>query len=94
LGKEVSRFDKIFLVALLSLASLTAVMNIAYGEVKKPLAFWIVILGFILFASAKMSLLLQKKWISFGPSLMTERMSTIYRVGYWLMAIGILLTFT
>jgi hypothetical protein len=90
----VSRFDKIFSLALLSLASLTALMNIWRGEVKKPLAFGIVILGFILFAVAKMTILLQKRWISFGPGLMTERMATLYRIGYWLMAIGILLTFS
>lgn len=31
--------------------------------------------------------------MSFGTSLMTSRMANLYRLGYWLMAVGALITF-
>ena len=81
----------ILLVVLLSFAA--AGNNIVQGRVSNPAAFWITIGGFSLFLIAKVSVIRHKQWVSLGSSLMTENMANLYRLGYWLMAIGVLLTF-
>ena len=68
-------------------------VNIAQGEVPHPAAFFVVIVGIVLFLVAKISVISRKKRVSFGPSHMTENMANAYRVGYWLMVVGILFTF-
>ena len=88
-----SNFLKI--VSWLTLAALTigALLNIYYGNVTQPKAFWVVLAGFIFFAIGKLSIILKKQRISFGTKLMTENMANLYRVGYWLMVVGLLATF-
>jgi hypothetical protein len=51
------------------------------------------IVGLLLFLTAKISVIRKRK-ISFGTGLMSEGMANLYRVGYWLMIVGILVTFT
>jgi hypothetical protein len=80
-----------YLLFLLWVAS--AVINIKRGHVNHPGAFGIAIVGLLLFLTAKISVIRRKK-ISFGTSLMSEGMANLYRVGYWLMLVGILVTFT
>ncbi len=71
-----------------------AIANIATGTVPHPFAFAIVLIGFGFFLVAKASVAGREKWIGFGPRLMSPGMANLYRVGYWLMAVGILATYT
>jgi len=52
------------------------------------------LVGFVLFAVAKTSVVAQQRWITFGTRTMSENMANVYRIGYWLMAVGILATFS
>jgi hypothetical protein len=70
-----------------------AIVNIARGEARHPWAFAIVFLGLALFVVSKLSVILHRRQISFGTQLMTTRMANCYRLGYWLMAVGVLVTF-
>jgi hypothetical protein len=90
---ELSLFGKSAIVFLVAWIAIGATVNIARGEVRHPAAFFVVLLGFVLFAVAKCSVIYWKKRVSFGTSHMTENMANAYRVGYWLMAVGILFTF-
>jgi len=80
-------------VLLLVLLGLAAATNIFRGDVPHPNAFAVVLFGFGLFLVAKLSVVGWKKWISVGPGLMSSGMADLYRVGYWFMMVGILLTF-
>ena len=71
-----------------------AIDNIIRGDVRHPSAFVVVLLGFVLFSLAKLSVILHRQRISFGTRLMTARMANAYRLGYWLMVCGTLATFT
>jgi hypothetical protein len=90
---ELSLFGKSSTVLLIVLAAFAAIVNILRGEVQHPAAFFVVLIGFVLFIAAKLSVVSRGKWISFGTSQMTENMANAYRVGYWLMVVGILFTF-
>ena len=91
---ELSLFGTSAIGVLLVLwVALGAAVNIAHGEVRHPRAFAIVLLGFALFSAAKVAVIRRGTWISFGSSPMTENMANAYRIGYWLMALGIFLTF-
>jgi hypothetical protein len=79
----------LLIIALLIAAS----YNISQGNVIRPTAFFIMLLGFILFAIGKLSVIIRKKKISFGTGLMSENMANLYRLGYWLMIAGLLATF-
>jgi hypothetical protein len=70
-----------------------AIFNIARGEARHPWAFAIVLLGFVLFVVSKLSVILHRQRISFGTRLMSTRVANSYRLGYWLMAGGLLVTF-
>jgi len=90
---ELSPFGKA-LAAIGGLAlGVVALVNISIGEVSHPFAFSIVAIGFLLFLMAKLSVVMRRRWISFGPSLMTPGMADAYRVGYWLMVAGIVASF-
>ena len=78
---------------LIATLGIGAILNIYYGNVTRPKAFFIVLGGFILFAIGKLSIILKKKKISFGTKLMSENMANLYRLGYWLMIVGLLATF-
>ncbi len=90
---ELSLFGKVAIVLLVVWMTVGAALNIARGEVRHPVAFFVVLVGFILFLVAKLSVISRKKRISFGTSKMTENTANAYRVGYWLMIVGILFTF-
>jgi hypothetical protein len=90
---ELSLFGKVGLVALIALGFVAAVANIAKRVVVNPRAFWIALAGLVFFLIGKASVIAQGKWISFGPGLMSENVANLYRLGYWLMAVGILVTF-
>ena len=90
---QIGIVGKVATCILVVFAGATAVWNMANGEVHRPAAFVLVLLGFSLFAVAKLSVILKKKRISLGPGLMTTPMANFYRFGYWLMAVGVLTTF-
>ena len=89
-----SRLLKISSWLLIAALGIGAILNIYYGNVAHPQAFLVVLIGFILFAIGKLSVILNKQKISFGPKLMTENMANLYRTGYWLMIFGLFVTFT
>ncbi len=91
---ELSKPVKIaFMLIVILPAIAIAIHHIYTGEVKNPYAFSIVIIGFILFLISKITLISQKVWVSFGTKKLSENMANLYRIGYWLMVVGIILTF-
>ena len=90
---ELSPFGKLVVGIGIIAAAGAVVLNIFRGEPQNPFAFAIVGVGFILFSTAKLSVVRRKRWISFGTKLMSPAMVNAYRVGYWLMVVGILVTF-
>jgi hypothetical protein len=85
--------SKILVWLLIPLAGFSAAYNILSGNVLRPAAFYLVIGGFLLFTIGKLSVIVQKKRVSFGTKLMSQNMANLYRVGYWLMFVGIIFTF-
>ena len=75
------------------LVAVGAVIRLGLSEVRHPESLWIVALGLILFLIAKLSVIFRGEWISFGSRPMTEGMGNTYRLGYWLMIVGILIMF-
>jgi hypothetical protein len=69
------------------------VHNIIIGEVANPYAFTICIVGFLLFLISKISLFRKGGLFSFGTKRLSENMGNLYRLGYWLMAVGLIFTF-
>ncbi len=90
---EFSSVGKFLTTFVVILTFVLAAINIIHGEVRSPLAFAIVLVGCGFFVVAKLSVILKRQWVSFGSGPMTETMANCYRIGYWLMALGILLTF-
>jgi hypothetical protein len=70
-----------------------AIVNISHGEAPQLAAVSVILLGFAVFVVAKASVLRRGRWISFGSRAMSPAMGNMYRVGYWLMVVGILATF-
>ena len=90
---ELTPVGKAGVVVLVTLACVAAISNIANGTVMNPRAFRIVLAGLVCFVIGKVSVIAQGRWVSFGTGLMSENMANIYRLGYWLMVVGILVTF-
>ncbi|HED35324.1 MAG TPA: hypothetical protein ENJ08_14100 [Gammaproteobacteria bacterium] len=72
----------------------SATINIFQQTVVSPDFFPVVLSGFILFLTAKIQVLVKGPLFSFGSRAMTTRTANIYRSGYWLMGLGICLTFS
>lgn len=89
-----SPFGKGFLFLLVFLFGVEAVGNMASGLVPHPLFFPLAVFGFVLFFVAKLSVILWQRPISFGTGLMRVSMANLYRMGYWLMAVGVLAIFS
>jgi hypothetical protein len=70
-----------------------ALFNIWRGEVAHPERFGIALGGLVLFLVAKLSVVKQGRWISFGTKPMRPGMANMYRAGYWLMFVGAVVTF-
>ncbi|MDX2166830.1 MAG: hypothetical protein SF182_07190 [Deltaproteobacteria bacterium] len=70
-----------------------AAIHIGQGNATHPLWFGASLAGFALFLVAKISVVAHQRWISFGSALMSPAMRDLYRVGYWLMIVGIVGTF-
>ena len=93
-GNELSPIGKKATIIIITLFFISAIINILRQEVPHPFAFIISMIGFVLFFIAKVSVIRNVKLISFGTKYMTENLSNAYRLGYWLMIVGILFTFT
>jgi hypothetical protein len=87
---ELSIVGKVLVSLVVVAVSVGAAIRLGRGDVRHPELLWIVALGFILFLVAKLSVVLRGKWISFGSGPMTEAMGNMYRIGYWLLIVGIL----
>ena len=70
-----------------------ALVNVWHGEIRRTVLFVVVLVGFSLFLAAKISLLMQRRWINFGTKFMSPAMANSYRLGYWLMLMGFVATF-
>lgn len=79
-------------VGVVALAAVT-IVNIARGDPQHPYALGIALVGFVFFFVAKLSVVSHKRWISFGPALMSPGMADAYRFGDWLMIVGVMATF-
>ena len=90
---EFTLLSKILVVIMFAFVAGLAVFNIWNGHVRNPWAFVLTLLGMVLFVIAKLSVIRRKAWISFGTSAMTEDSANLYRLGYWLMIVGTVLTF-
>ncbi len=91
---ELSRFAKVALVLLLVFPVIfVTIQNIIRGEVHHPYAFIICLVGFAIYLISKISLFSKGKWIGIGTKKLTENMGNLYRLGYWLMAVGLIFTF-
>src|SRR5688572_29589733 len=90
---ELSIVGKALVTGIVILLFAGAAIRLGRGEVHHPGSLWIVTLGLILFLIAKLSVLFRGKWISFGSRPMTDPMGNTYRLGYWLMIVGILFMF-
>jgi len=73
--------------------AVTAFFNIAKGQATNPYALFVVFVGLACFSIAKISVISKGHKVSFGTKLMSEGMANLYRLGYWLMAVGVMLTF-
>jgi hypothetical protein len=90
---EFTLLSKILVVLLFVFAAGLAMFNIWRGEVRHPIAFVVTLLGLLLFVMAKLSVIRGKALITFGSWAMTPDSANLYRLGYWLMIVGTLLTF-
>jgi hypothetical protein len=91
---ELSRFTKTALGFLVIIPIIfITIQNIIKGQVQHPYAFIICLVGFALFLISKISTISNGKWISFGTKKLTENTANLYRIGYWLMAVGLIFTF-
>jgi bacteriorhodopsin len=90
---EFSFFGKTAIYVLLILVTLSCVSNVIKGVVPNPYSFLLVAIGLAIFLVAKISLLSKGVRFSFGTKKMSNQMANLYRVGYWLMVVGIIFTF-
>ncbi len=91
--EQPTRLGKAAAVSLIALSVVAAVCNIATHDVPTPGAFPVTVVGFGLFAAAKMSVIARGRLVSFGTGPMSPAFANAYRLGYWLMLVGIILTF-
>lgn len=88
-----SKFTEILIWIFVVVMGYFAASNAIHGKVAHPSSFIVMLIGFILFLISKLSVILKKKWVSFGTRSMSVWMANFYRVGYWLMIFGFLATF-
>ncbi|MBI5589569.1 MAG: hypothetical protein HY881_03705 [Deltaproteobacteria bacterium] len=91
---EFSPFGKAVVIILLVVSTVyISIHNIIKGSVANPYAFTICLLGFLLFLISKVSQFSKRALVGFGTSHLTENTANFYSIGYWLMAVGLILTF-
>jgi hypothetical protein len=90
---QLTSFTKVALVVVFIFAVIGATVNILHQRAMHPTAFLIALGGFALFATAKMSSIKRGHLVSLGTKGMSPLMANFYRLGYWLIVVGCLLTF-
>lgn len=90
---ELTIISKSLFTVLLILIAFSALHNIWQQEVHSPSIFALTLVGFAFFAIAKLSVIRKEHWINFGTQRMTENMANLYRLGYWLIIVGVIGTF-
>ena len=91
---ELSKFTKVAVIFLVVVpVVILTIYNIVTGEIANPYAFSICIVGLVLFIIPKISLFRRGLFTSFGTKHLTQNMKNLYRLGYWLMAVGLIYTF-
>ena len=90
---QLSLVGKGLIVIFTAVLIAAALLNIWRGDASHPNFFVIAIVGFLLFLVAKLSVIARHRWVSFGTRFMSPAMANAYRVGYWLMFVGVLATF-
>lgn len=91
---QLSIFSQGAIYLLIGLLFLFCLVNIVKGVVPNPYYFGITVVGFIPFAIAKYSVISKGIKFSYSTSKMSPLMANLYRLGYWLMLVGILCTFS
>ena len=90
---EFGLLGKVVVIAVVIGLAAGALLNIWRGAVAHPELFGIALAGFALFLAAKLSVVKQRRWLSFGTQHMSPAMANAYRAGYWLMFVGAVATF-
>ncbi len=91
---ELSLFGKAVIIILLIVPTVyVTIRNIIKGQVVNPYAFTICLFGFLLFLISKVSQFKKGTSVSFGDKCFAQNMANFYRLGYWFMAVGLILTF-
>ena len=85
--------SKASIAILLLLAATSSISNIVTANVPNPIFFIVTITGFVMFVIAKISVIKKGIKVSWGTTHMSQAMANTYRLGYWLMLVGILCTF-
>jgi len=75
-------------------SAIKSLINIFSGNIINPIAFSITATWGVLFFISKVSMFRRKIWVSFGTKGMPECMENCYRIGYWLIIAGIIMTFS
>lgn len=93
-GNEFTSISKYIVYIALFFIFAYAGINVFNGTVNNPKYFFVIIFGAVLVIAPKMYVIIKlKKRISWGGKDMPNWMANIYRVGYWIMAVGFLITF-
>ena len=90
---QLSFLSQLAIYALVGVVVLASFVNLIQGNVKNPYCFVIVLFGFTLFGIAKYSVISKGRKISFGTANMSQSMKNLYRLGYWLMLVGVVCIF-
>ena len=75
-------------------AAYSVVLNILAGKVSIPSAFFLVLAGFVFFLIPKLLVKKTEGVFGFGSKNMSNKLANSYRFGYWMMFLGIGLTFS
>ena len=93
-GSRVTAIGKVLLLALVVIpAAITTVYNIATWDVRRPYGFVLLIAGLICFLVSKGLFLLKRFVAGFSGNKVREYSRNFSRAGYWLMGVGLVLTF-
>ena len=93
LSKPAKVIVGVAIVVVIAFAMKAAARNVADEVVVRPWVLGIVLIGFICFLVPKLTVIREKRRVSFGTGLMTNPQANFYRLGYFLMGLGLLLAF-
>ena len=88
-----SSISKVAIIVLIGAVAWFSILNIYRGVVPEPRFFLLNLVGFSLFLIGKISMLKKGKMVSFGSKKLSASAKNLYKIGYWLMIVGVLSTF-